>query len=434
MDMYILVLAGLCALCGIFGMWSKRRALKDQLPSKTITKARDVKLRDEMDREPGEWRPVAFDYPKFKPWHDFDIDRTLPPLYRPFRWGPYHLKVDSVTMGLRNMSWPEWIELDNRYQEYHTIRAERMRTRGSKAVRTMPPRDGVPGGADAAREVVHELAEYLSRRYPMMFRVERKQKREGDWGWYGDGEIRTIEILPLGEVHDLDKEDPMTVAGLLVQDDLFITLEGRDGKYYFQAGSICTGGFWRMEDKIGKALDDIHRGGNVPQYDTKLQPSLTRFFRKLQTDKPVLRNNYFIQIDRALAWSEPTNGAEDAFDEGTHEPNRELRGDFSPPEPTVDVRTVHFRTERQSLRRMPRTGAVLFTVRTYIEPVTKLVEEPGVPGRLASAVRGFPEDIFVYKAAHLYRDALLPFLDEAHRRQVEQGVIKEGDETSAYPY
>jgi len=227
----------------------------------------------------------------------------------------------------------------------------------------------------------------------------------------------------------------MTVAGLLVQDDLFITVEGTDGKYYFQAGSICTGGFWRMEDKIGKALDDIHKGGNVPQYETKLKPSLTRFFRKLRTDKPVLRNNYFIQIDNELSWSEPTNGNEDAFDEGTHEPKQELWGDFKPPEPTMRVEDIHFRTERQSLRRMPRTGAVLFTVRTYIEPMTKLAQEPGVPGRLVSAVRSFPDDIFVYKAAHLYRDALLPYLDEAHRKQVEAGIVHDGDEeNSSYPY
>ncbi|KZP00435.1 hypothetical protein CALVIDRAFT_475853 [Calocera viscosa TUFC12733] len=337
-------------------------------------------------------------------------------------------------MGLRSMHWPEWIELDNRYREYHTIRTNRMRIRGSKSVRTMPARPGVPGGADVAMEVMHELAEYLSRRYPQMFKVTRLPYMKDDYGWYKEGQIKTIEIVPLGEVHDLEAEDPMTVAGLLVQDDLFLTVEGTDGKYYFQAGSICTGGFWRMEDKIGKALDDIHMGGNVPQCKS-LKPSLTRFFRKMRTDKPVLRNNYFIQIDSELSWSEPTNGHEDAFDEGTHEPKRELWGDFKPPEPTMRIEDIHFRTERQSLRRMPRTGAILFTVRTYIEPmVCILAQEPGVPGRLASSVRSFPDDIFVYKAAHLYRDALLPYLDEAHQKQVEAGIAEEGEEKGNYPY
>jgi hypothetical protein len=55
---------------------------------------------------------------------------------------------------------------------------------------------------------------------------------------------------------------------------------GNDGKYYLEAGAvlvpgqenhgsllyhlILTSGFWRLEDKIGMSLDDIHLGGNVP--------------------------------------------------------------------------------------------------------------------------------------------------------------------------
>jgi len=40
---------------------------------------------------------------------------------------------------------------------------------------------------------------------------------------------------------------------------------GEDGRYYFQAGAICVGGFWRLQDKIGMPLDEIHTHGNVPQ-------------------------------------------------------------------------------------------------------------------------------------------------------------------------
>jgi hypothetical protein len=31
---------------------------------------------------------------------------------------------------------------------------------------------------------------------------------------------------------------------------------------------------------------------------------------------------------------------------------------------------------RQTLRRLPRSGAILFTIRTYFEPMTKLAQEP----------------------------------------------------------
>ena len=65
--------------------------------------------------------------------------------------------------------------------------------------------------------MVLELAEYLSRRYPEEFSVERHPVgASGDPGWYGEGRISKITMLPpISVTYDLDKEDPMTVAALL---------------------------------------------------------------------------------------------------------------------------------------------------------------------------------------------------------------------------
>lgn len=57
-----------------------------------------------------------------------------------------------------------------------------------------------------------------------------------------------------------------------VQDDLALMIEGEDGRYYFQAGAICVAGFWRMQDKIGLPLDEIHTNGNVPQCQLSFIP------------------------------------------------------------------------------------------------------------------------------------------------------------------
>lgn len=93
----------------------------------------------------------------------------------------------------------------------------------------------------------------------------------------------------------------------------------------------------------------------------------------------------------------------------------------------------HFRSERQSLQRLPRTGAVVFTIRTYFIPVTDLAKEPFVPGRLASAVRSWGEDVAVYKGRERYQDVLLEYLDGEHRRQVEAGLAVD-EEENKYPY
>lgn len=60
------------------------------------------------------------------------------------------------------------------------------------------------GGADAARELVHELAEFLVARYPGVYRATRRA-----------GEIVAVEVLPVGVIHDLEAEDPIVVAAML---------------------------------------------------------------------------------------------------------------------------------------------------------------------------------------------------------------------------
>lgn len=74
----------------------------------------------------------------------------------------------------------------------------------------------VSSGHEAAKELVYELAEYLSRRYPEVFIVTRHSVTERlENGWYGLGLIHTITIVPVNRTLDLDAEDPMTVSALL---------------------------------------------------------------------------------------------------------------------------------------------------------------------------------------------------------------------------
>ncbi|KAF4574570.1 hypothetical protein EYR36_005917 [Pleurotus pulmonarius] len=267
-------------------------------------------------RKFGEWTPIDFNYPEISR-HDKDLENIQPIPYRPFKPGSYH-----VTMGIRSMPWAEWIELDNEYLAYHRIRSHRLHTRGPKALAFLPAKVGVVNSAyEAAIELVHELAEYLIRRYPATFRVTRhtsnyiaslshspRKKGRLDYGWDGAPAIKEITVVPLGVTYDLplpvedesafvDKplqsdagdhtSDPgstydvfwkgiaeraMKVAALLVQDDFALMVEGQDGRYYLQGGAICIPGFWRMEDKLGMPLEEIHLSGSVPQCASHFRP------------------------------------------------------------------------------------------------------------------------------------------------------------------
>ena len=219
------------------------------------------------------------------------------------------------------------------------------------------------------------------------------------------------------------KEDPMQLNARLIQDDLAIMFEGEDGQYYLRAGAILLAGFWRLEDKWGMPLSDIHTSGDVPLFKQKLEKGMMNFFRRVKPDGPVLRNNYFIQVDDDLAWSWSIGGEDN---EGigwfTAEKNKAIHHHY-------------FRSERQSLRRLPRSGGVVFTIRTYFHPITDIAEEPMVPGRLASAVRSWGDDVSKYKGKDRYQDVLLEYLDKKHEEQVANGldVSEESDEPS-YPW
>jgi alpha-1,2-mannosyltransferase len=189
-------------------------------------------------------------------------------------------------MGLRAMSWDEWIERDNQYLSFHALKSQRIKERGEKCCRTAA--EAYP----AAIELLQELCSFLPERYPSLY-------------------VKTevgMDNLVTGERFDIRegglREDPMMTAGRMVQDDLAIMMERADGEYYFLAGSVLLAGFWRLEDKFGMKLSEIHESGNVPGFKSKLEKGMKNFFRRIKPEAPVLRNNYFIQVDDKLAWSE----------------------------------------------------------------------------------------------------------------------------------
>ena len=98
------------------------------------------------ERPPGVWTPVEFKRPEASPYRDWDVHKTDPLPYRPFRHGPYH-----ITMGLRTMLWDDWIELDNHFLKFHADKARRIEERGEKCCRTAPE------AYDGAVELLEEL-------------------------------------------------------------------------------------------------------------------------------------------------------------------------------------------------------------------------------------------------------------------------------------
>lgn len=352
-------------------------------------------------REWGKWPPSDFRTPKPDPYPDWSVEHTKPLPYRPFRYGPKY----NVTMGLRSMKHVDWIELDNHYPRYHADKARRIKERGHKCCRTAP--EAYP----AAVELLEELTDYLPARYPSLY---RRTAVGLDNLWSRESFDIMTRPLP---------EDPIQTCARLVQDDLAIMIEKPDSQYYLLAGAVLLPGFWRLEDKYGMPLSEIHTSGDVPQFREKLEKGMLNFFRRLKPEEMVARNNYFLQVDDDLGWSWSI-GSEDAPEVS-----------WSTAEKNRAVEHHYFRSERQSLRRLPRSGGVVFTIRTYFHPITEIAQEDYVPGRLASAVRSWGDDVSRYKGKERYGEVLLEYLDKKHQEQVERGLdLSREEEVRAYPY
>lgn len=158
-------------------------------------------------------------------------------------------------MGIRSMDWDRWVELDNEYMKFHDLKKARIEERGEKCCRTAP--EAYP----AAVEFLVDLAKYLSERYPDVFRISENP--------HAVHNLVTNETfsLPPAEL----SEDPMRTVARLIQDDVAIMIEKEDGQVYLLAGAILLAGFWKLEEKFGMPLPEIHTSGDVPGFKEKLE-------------------------------------------------------------------------------------------------------------------------------------------------------------------
>lgn len=66
----------------------------------------------------------------------------------------HHHAPLSVTMGIRNMAWNEWIELDQNFVAHHKLREHRIRHWGERVVKVNDAQIGIVAGGHDAGEFI----------------------------------------------------------------------------------------------------------------------------------------------------------------------------------------------------------------------------------------------------------------------------------------
>lgn len=136
---------------------------------------------------------------------------------------------------------------------------------------------------------------------------------------------------------------PLSVLGRLLQND-FVLMEKRGAEHVLTGAVLCFPASWRLDEKAGRPLTDIHIP--VHDYTDKLARRVQRLFDGIRVGQPLWRFNRLWYEDPELF--QPRS---------VHQPRRVGAGATDGP---------FYRTERQTLLRLPVSQAVVFAIHTYV--------------------------------------------------------------------
>ena len=290
----------------------------------------------------------------------------------PFDKGRFRL-----SMGIISLNLDEWLEPDEYYYRELLEKEALLANQNNEVFQSKK------GSQLAQQEVLDLIIDYMNTFHSELVRID------GD-KIFIDGIKRNFSRKEFAEM-------PLNLAGRIVQEDLCLMAPGDTG-YTLEAASLCFPSRWRLIDKIGKRMVDIH--SPVPDYENKLARPVDRYFDKLDINKPVWRVNWSLTDDPDL-----------------YQPIRKTSTDYARSINSKNAGDLIFlRCERQTLRRLPNTGWILFSIKTYVDKVSALACQPEALVDLAHSVKNMSADMQQYKNIAPYRKQLLEYLDVTHRQ------------------
>ncbi len=212
-------------------------------------------------------------------------------------------------MGMRPLNLATWLEIDDRRDEELALKNVLLANSYDVVVATEPEGDA------ASSELLDEVTAFL------------------------------VSYHPLLSTATNPNEHPIVQASRLVQEDFCVLM--RDDAWRLRAACVCFPSRWDLALKIGRTLDDIH--APVPGYDGQLSTPTNAFFVRLRPERSFWRLNWSL-LDRS----------------DLYQPNRARVA------PSGELADWFFRVERQTLRQLPRSNAIVFTIHTYVTSAASL--------------------------------------------------------------
>lgn len=335
-----------------------------------------------------------------EPLTSFDWTAKKPLAFRPFK------PVYHITMAVQNSAPADLIVMDHNYED-RVLERRQLMVQNPTIVLGAIPR------AKASVEELYSflLSQYLPQRFPTMFSLSDDGKifRNGITG-------ASFPTSPPD-----DSVQALRRLGETIEDDMFLLHETEQGhRSVAYVCCYCSG--FDPSQKLDKLLPEIHEP--VPSYN-KIGPSMERYFKKLEVGKNVKRVNVsercpvsrrgwsrrsaslicvltcsrwkWSVVDSPILFNRKGNHVnEEDLDHVIRDEDIDISKVTSPPPPGASraetqeltgCAQARIRCELQTLSRLPKTGALLFSFKTHLYTLEEIKSE-GLGLQLADAIDG----------------------------------------------
>ena len=268
---------------------------------------------------------------------------------------PYQNGKGGVRIGLKPINTKNWLEIDDNFKNENNLKKNLLSSRRHEVFQAND------NSHSAQKELLKMVTEHLKK-----YHSEKYSFKD-----------QNIFIKATGEsINLLDSNTPpIETASLLVQEDLILMMP-KENKFYLEAAVLTSPSHWSLVEKFSKNLIDLHEG--VPGYEEKIGSRVDEIFNKLPSDRILERLNWSIYDSPELF--QPVG---------------------SKPEVTMkrkDIRDLHLRVERQTIRKIPDQGSIVFTVRVHVDPLLSISKEQDLLDDLNLAIANLPQEMKEYKA------------------------------------
>lgn len=282
---------------------------------------------------------------------------------------PYDGTSNPFAIGLTQLDLTEWIEVDAGLETY-LAEKDRQRVINSENVFVEE--------ADT-RASQHEILDTLT--------SHLLQTHRGIYS--AAGNVMSIAKTNRAIMLNNPSEPPLLTASKLVQEDLCLMRKDASG-WRLTAASLCFPSSWSLLEKFGRPMQEIH--APVPGFGpgTRNASLIERMFDNLKPSNPVKRFNWSIYRDGEL-----------------YHPASASRRDLRPEH-------AFLRVERQTLRKMPVSGDILFTIRIHLDPLLTIRNHENASQlghSLAAQLMVLSDDELAYKGLAEIRNDLVKTLN-----------------------